>query len=141
MTTKILGISGSLREGSHSRRLLERTLLFVGEFDGETRLVDLREMQLPLLQPGMQSEADFYQPMRKHVLWADALILASPDYHGSMSGTIKNFLDYFWTEFTGRLFGYIVASHEKGLTVQDQMRTAARQPHPAPNSVRVARHI
>jgi FMN reductase len=44
-----------------------------------------------------------------------------------MSGTIKNFLDYFYEEFAGKLFGYVVASHEKGLTVMDQMRTAVRQ--------------
>jgi NAD(P)H-dependent FMN reductase len=61
------------------------------------------------------------------VKWADAFILATPDYHGSMSGSIKNFLDYFWSEFAGKTFGYIVASHEKGLTVMDQMRTAVRQ--------------
>ena len=61
------------------------------------------------------------------VEWADAYILATPDYHGSMSGSLKNFLDYFWSEFAGKTFGYIVASHEKGLTVMDQMRTAVRQ--------------
>jgi len=44
-----------------------------------------------------------------------------------MSGAIKNFLDYFWEEFAGKTFGYIVASHEKGLTVADQMRTTVRQ--------------
>ena len=44
-----------------------------------------------------------------------------------MSGALKNFLDYFYEEFSGKLFGYIVASHEKGLTVMDQMRTAVRQ--------------
>jgi hypothetical protein len=41
-----------------------------------------------------------------------------------MSGAMKNFLDYFWEQFAGKTFGYIVASHEKGLTVVDQMRTA-----------------
>src|SRR5919108_569816 len=61
------------------------------------------------------------------VAWADAFILASPDYHGSMSGALKNFLDHFFEEFAGKVFGYIVASHEKGLTVMDQMRTAVRQ--------------
>jgi FMN reductase len=61
------------------------------------------------------------------VKWADAFVLATPDYHGSMSGSLKNFLDYFWSEFAGKTFGYIVASHEKGLTVMDQMRTAVRQ--------------
>jgi NAD(P)H-dependent FMN reductase len=59
------------------------------------------------------------------VKWADAFVLATPDYNVSMSGSLKNFLDYFWSEFAGKTFGYIVASHEKGLTVMDQMRTAA----------------
>ncbi|MDX1372500.1 MAG: NAD(P)H-dependent oxidoreductase, partial [Nitrososphaeraceae archaeon] len=58
---------------------------------------------------------------------SDAFILATPDYHGSMSGGMKNFLDYYWYEFSGKLFGYIVSSHEKGLTVIDHMRTAVRQ--------------
>ncbi len=53
--------------------------------------------------------------------------MATPDYHGSMSGGMKNFLDYYWYEFSGKLFGYIVSSHEKGLTVIDHMRTAVRQ--------------
>jgi FMN reductase len=44
------------------------------------------------------------------VKWADAFILATPDYYGSMSGSIKNFVDYFWSEFAGKLFGYICSS-------------------------------
>jgi FMN reductase len=44
-----------------------------------------------------------------------------------MSGAMKNFLDYFWEEFAGKTFGYVCTSHEKGLTVADQMRTAVRQ--------------
>ena len=58
---------------------------------------------------------------------ADVLLLGTPDYHGSMSGAMKSFLDHFWREFAGKLFATIVASHEKGLTVTDQMRTVARQ--------------
>ena len=40
---------------------------------------------------------------------------------------MKNFLDHFWHEFAGKLFVTLVASHEKGLTVTDQLRTVARQ--------------
>jgi FMN reductase len=40
---------------------------------------------------------------------------------------MKNFLDHFWHEFAGKLFATIVASHERGLTVTDQLRTVARQ--------------
>ena len=61
------------------------------------------------------------------VKWVDAFILATPDYHGSMAGSMKNFLDYFWSEFGSKLFRYICSSHEKGLTVMDQLRTAVRQ--------------
>ncbi len=58
---------------------------------------------------------------------ADVVLLGTPDYHGSISSATKNFLDYFWHEFAGKLFATIVASHEKGLTVTDQLRTVARQ--------------
>src|SRR5580700_2042002 len=50
-----------------------------------------------------------------------------PDYHGTMSGAMKNFLDYHWSEFSGKVFGYLCASHEKGLTVMEGMRVAVRQ--------------
>jgi NAD(P)H-dependent FMN reductase len=58
---------------------------------------------------------------------ADVLVLGTPDYHGSISSALKNFLDYFWREFAGKLFATVVASHEQGLTVTDQLRTVARQ--------------
>lgn len=124
--TTILGVSGSPRAASHSRRLLERLLERAEGFEAETRLLDLRERPLPLLAPDADDPTNF-NAIRRDILWADAIVLASPDYHGSMSGTIKNFLDHYWREFGGKLFGYVVASHEKGLTVQDHLRTAVRQ--------------
>ncbi len=65
--------------------------------------------------------------MQSRVDRADAYILGTPDYHGSISSALKNFLDHFWQEFAGKLFASVVASHEKGLTVTDQLRTVARQ--------------
>ena len=63
----------------------------------------------------------------RRVEQSDVLVLGTPDYHGSMSSVMKNFLDHFWHEFSGKLFATIVASHEKGLTVTDHLRTVARQ--------------
>jgi FMN reductase len=65
--------------------------------------------------------------LKARVETADAFILGTPDYHGSISSALKNFLDHFWKEFGGKLFATLVASHEKGLTVTDQLRTVARQ--------------
>ena len=128
MAIKILGVSGSMREGSHSARALGLVLEAARERGAETRSLDLRASDLPMYRPrGALIETKSVREANEAVNWADAFVLASPDYHGSMSGAMKNFLDYYWTEFAGKLFGYLCASHEKGLTVMEQMRTAVRQ--------------
>lgn len=117
-----------MRSNSHSTSLLNYVLQKTLEYDAEVRCVDLSNSPLPLYRPGKDPvNNENIRLITRDVCWADAYILASPDYHGSVSGTLKNFLDYFWKEFAGKTFGYIVASHEGGLTVMDQMRTAVRQ--------------
>jgi FMN reductase len=129
MALKVLAVSGSMREGSYSRRALEVVLEAARRRGAETSLLDLRTARLPMYVPDAPpaDAAGHVAPVTEAVGWADALVLGSPDYHGSVSGAMKNFLDYHWEEFTGKLFGYVCASHEKGLTVMDQMRTAVRQ--------------
>ncbi len=123
---KILGVASSMRESSYSTRVLKLTLEKAEKRDAETKMLSLRELQLPLYHPEQNRSVEL-DKVTEYVKWADAFVLASPDYHGSMSGVMKNFLDFFWSEFAGKTFGYICASHEKGLTVMDQMRTAVRQ--------------
>lgn len=127
MTLKVLGVGSSLRDGSSSTAALRTTLDLIKKQGAETLLLDLKQTNLPLYDPNENQSSVKPQKVEEDVEWADAFILATPDYHGSMSGTMKNFLDYFWSEFAGKTFGYICASHEKGLTVMDQMRTAVRQ--------------
>lgn len=134
-TINILGVAGSMRQESYSTLGLKMVLEEAKKYGSESYLLDLRDRNLPLYDPGAPSSNDSSFNNSNNVLekiitalkWADALVLASPDYHGSMSGTLKNFLDYFWEDFAGKTFGYMIASHEKGLTVADQMRTAVRQ--------------
>lgn len=134
MTINLLGIAGSMRNNSYSFKALDLALKIAKErYNAEINLFDLRKNRLPIYEPNLQpdkiqpSERESLQMANTMVKWADAIILASPDYHGSMSGVLKNFLDFFWKEFSGKTFGYICASHEKGLTVMEQMRTAVRQ--------------
>src|SRR6187200_2708851 len=131
MTITILGVASSMRKNSYGTSALNFVLdMAKGYDDTETRLLNLREIKLPLFDPDGNEEYYSSVELRKasnYANWADAFVLVSPDYHGSMSGVIKNFLDSFWEEFAGKTFGYIVSSHEKGLTVMDQMRTAVRQ--------------
>jgi FMN reductase len=123
----LLGVSGSLREKSRTALAL-RMILDVAESHGaETRMLDLRTIELPFYRPDRQDNSAAALRLGTDMRWASAVVLASPDYHGSMSGTMKNFLDYNWAECAGKVFGYICSSHEKGLTVMDQMRTVVRQ--------------
>jgi NAD(P)H-dependent FMN reductase len=123
---RILAVGSSLREGSYSTLAAKVALdLSNKNYGAVTNFLDLRYTKLPTYDPDDSSQN--IQEVRHLVEWADAFVLASPDYHGSMSGAMKNFLDHFWEEFAGKTFGYICASHEKGLTVMDQMRTAVRQ--------------
>lgn len=121
----VLGVGSSMRQISYSTAALRIILEKVGRNNAESKLLDLQKTRLPMLYS--QDDTQEMVQVTGLVKWADAFVLATPDYHGSMSGSLKNFLDYFWSEFAGKTFGYIVASHEKGLTVMDQMRTAVRQ--------------
>jgi NAD(P)H-dependent FMN reductase len=133
-TVNVLGVAGSMREQSYSTRGLKMVLEETKKYNAESYMLEVRKINLPLYDPS-ESTSDESSSNNNNVLeriitalrWADVFVLASPDYHGSMSGGMKNFLDYFWEDFAGKTFGYIVASHEKGLTVADQMRTAVRQ--------------
>ncbi len=122
----ILGVAGSMRAESYSAKALRMALNHAKKYGAEVRILDLGKTLLPLRDPSAPAPEQVEQ-VAFSVAWADAFILASPDYHGSVSGTLKNFLDHFYKEFGGKLFGYIVASHEKGLTAMDQMRTVMRQ--------------
>lgn len=124
---KILGVSGSMRASSRSGRALKIALESAAAQGAEVRIIDLYALDLPMYRPDDTPDTEPVRAAEEAVNWADCFVLSSPDYHGSMSGAMKNFLDYFWTEFAGKLFGYLCASHEKGLTVMDQMRTAVRQ--------------
>ena len=125
---KILGVSGSMQDNSVSARVTNLILESCQSHGAQTRLLDLHAADLPMFRTRSalaphagRSDAD------EAVNWAQALVLVSPDYHGSMSGAMKNFLDHYWKEYAGKLFAYGCVSGEKGLTVMDQMRTAVRQ--------------
>lgn len=128
MALKVLGVGSSMREGSYGTRALKIVLDRMEKLQAETRLLDLRKVKMPTFNPNSSVQSGKrMREVTEEVNWADVFILATPDYHGSMSGPMKNFLDHYWQEFAGKTFGYICTSHEKGLTVMDQMRTAVRQ--------------
>ena len=124
---KVLAIIGSLHRDSVTRVVLNHAADQLRAAGCVVDVLDLQSEPLPLYNPDTAYDAPELTALQARVEKADVFILGTPDYHGSISSVMKNFLDHFWHEFAGKLFVTIVASHEKGLTVTDQLRTVARQ--------------
>ena len=124
---RVLAVIGSLHRDSVTRIVLAEISEKLKVAGCIVDVLDFEREPLPLYNPDTAYDAPAFPSLKKRVDDADVLLLGTPDYHGSMSGTMKSFLDHFWREFAGKLFATVVASHEKGLTVTDQLRTVARQ--------------
>ena len=124
---QVLGVVGSLNQNSVTRAVIHHVSEALQGKGCEVDIFDPMKEQLGLFNPDSSYSGASYAALQARVEAADVLLLGTPDYHGSVSSTLKNFLDHFWQEFAGKLFATIVASHEKGLTVTDQLRTVARQ--------------
>jgi FMN reductase len=100
MTTIILGLGGSLRSGSVAALALRIALTGAEEAGATIRLLDLATLPLPIFD-GTYS-LDGYTPEGRQTILtllnatqeAHGLILASPTYHNTISGALKNALDY-----------------------------------------------
>jgi FMN reductase len=124
---KVMAVIGSLHEQSVTRVAVNHVVDGLRADGCEVDLLDLATEPLPLVNTDTTFSTDYYKALKARVVAAEVFVLGTPDYHGSVSGVMKNFLDHFWKEFTGKLFAPMVASHEKGLTTHDQLRTIARQ--------------
>src|SRR6266481_6918129 len=123
----VLAVVGSLNRTSSTRTVVTHVARQLKAAGVVTDVLDLLDEPLALFNPDSAHEAEGFAVLQARVQRADVYLLGTPDYHGSISSAMKNFLDHFWREFAGKLFATIVASHEKGLTVTDQLRTVARQ--------------
>jgi len=123
----ILAVVGSLHRGSVTRVVIAYVAKRLRAEGCLVDVLDFEKEPLALYNPDTAHDLPGYAELQARVERADVVILGTPDYHGGISGATKNFLDHFWHEFAGKLFATIVASHEKGLTVTDQLRTVARQ--------------
>ena len=124
---KVLAVVGSLNRTSSTRQVVQHVGRQLRALGCEVDLLDLLDEPLALFNPDSAHAGPAFEALKARVEQADVYILGTPDYHGSISSAMKNFLDHFWHEFAGKLIATIVASHEKGLTVTDQLRTVARQ--------------
>ena len=99
---KVVGIGGTLRDGSTSLGALRRALAASDEAGAEIELLDLNELKLPMYEP-RKPLREYGNNVRRLVgamREADALLISTAAYHGTLAGVTKNALDY--AQFLGK---------------------------------------
>lgn len=90
----VVGIGGTTRAGSSTERALRVALQAAEEAGARTDLFDGPFLaRLPLFAPEKQERTEEQGQLVDMVRQADGLIVASPGYHGGVSGLVKNALD------------------------------------------------
>lgn len=93
---RVLGLGGTYRPQSSTEQALRIALEAASELGAEVALLGAEAIDLPMYRPSMAGQplspraAQLIDEVRR----ADALIIASPGYHGCISGLVKNALDY-----------------------------------------------
>lgn len=95
----VVGLGGSLSKRSSSLAALKIALQGAVEANAETKLLDVRALALPMYDPGERNPPDSVLRMADAMYNADGLIWSSPMYHGTISGSFKNALD--WLQVLG----------------------------------------
>lgn len=93
MTMKIVGIGGSLAIPSSSLAALKIALDGAQQEGATTHLFDVRALDLPLYAPRATAPAAVRE-LCDAVQQAHGLLWSSPLYHGTISGSFKNALDW-----------------------------------------------
>jgi NAD(P)H-dependent FMN reductase len=129
--TKILGISGSLRDGANTVKLVKLALEAARENGAEVTMLDLRDHPLPLYEAHEKYSTELVvERVIRMVNEADGYIVGSPEYHGCMSGATKNFFDFLYREIAGKVFGLVAATGgSQGVGCFDNMRAAIQYCH------------
>jgi len=94
MKPTIVGIGGSTRVGSTAERALQIALQVAEEGGMQTALFNgVFLADLPIYSPENTARTAPQRELVEAVRGADGLILATPGYHGGISGLVKNALD------------------------------------------------
>jgi len=94
---KVLAISGSTRADSYNRKLLMEAVELAKQNGAVVTDVDLKDYALPFYDGDLeatQGMPENAKRLRQLMINSNTIIIASPEYNGSMAGILKNVLDW-----------------------------------------------
>jgi chromate reductase, NAD(P)H dehydrogenase (quinone) len=119
---KVTAVCGSLREGSYNKQLMREAVKFAEEMGAAVTVVDLKDYPMPFYDADLEASKGMpkmAKQFRELLLASDAIIIAAPEYNGSISAVLKNAIDWASREpeggfsveaFQGKKFALMSAS-------------------------------
>ena len=105
---KILAFAGSLRKHSYNKRVVKIAVAGAKRDGADVTYIDLKDYPLPVYDADDHAENGFPEnaaKLQRLLAEHDGLLIASPEYNGSVPGGLKNMID--WTSRKSDEFGTI----------------------------------
>ena len=90
----VVAIGGTLKPNSSTQKALVLALRGAELAGARTHLIPGSELDLPMFDPVNAERTAGARAMIERLRQADGVIIGSPGYHGTISGLVKNALDY-----------------------------------------------
>jgi len=130
---RITAICGSLSEKSVTKTALQKVLEGAAEYDVITKLVDLKDYRLDFFNPNFREACSpDVDRLRLDIKEAHGIIIGSPEYHGSLSGVLKNMFDLMSIDdFEGKIVGLVgvAGGHTGAFQTLNTLLTITRNLH------------
>ncbi|MEP7155593.1 MAG: NAD(P)H-dependent oxidoreductase [Betaproteobacteria bacterium] len=122
-TARILAFAGSARKDSWNRKVLEVAAQGARDAGAEVKVVNLGDFPMPIYNADWHAENGVPPAMRElrtHMMAANGLLIASPEYNTSITPLLKNTIDWLsqdvdgengYAPFTGKIGGLMGASN------------------------------
>jgi NAD(P)H-dependent FMN reductase len=119
---KVLAFAGATRTESWNKKLIRVAVRAAEQAGGEVTLIDLRDYPMPLYDGDLERTVGLPHKARELkalMVATDAFLLSCPEYNSSISGVLKNTIDWIsrpqpdetrYIAFKGKVAGLLSAS-------------------------------
>lgn len=94
---KILAFAGSMREGSYNKKLIKIAVAGARKAGAKVTLIDLADYRFPLYDGDLEEReglSEKVKELKRLFVEHDGLMISSPEYNSSISGVLKNAIDW-----------------------------------------------
>ncbi len=95
-TAKLIALAGSLRKNSFNQQVINEAARFAEEHGAEVEVLHLADLAIPMFDEDLEAEGtpEGVRVLKDKLRSADGILLANPEYNGSITAVLKNAIDW-----------------------------------------------